>query len=313
MSVTETPLPPELEREIFQYTAELYPNAIPRLLCVAHRVLVWIEPMAYHTINVDSSKRFLAFMAASKVKPPEFFAKHARRILIDKSFAGPLKDACAALALCTNATRIAGVHDSLSRLLLPVIIPMRLERIALFLTDIFPKGISAVDLSLPCFQTLTHLDIYDSVSDEHDAMVYATKLCALPALTHLSLSDLVSWEAVQKLSQGYLEPDVVSPGQICPNMGTKWSRVLSKFVRTSIKLLGILGPNRVRTGTKAPSVLSGVLELCVRSAGVPVAAATVAPRPIKYPLRLGLHLSLEIENPVSTSSGSRKRLAAAYG
>ncbi|KAJ7065609.1 hypothetical protein C8F01DRAFT_1366564 [Mycena amicta] len=206
MSVTETRLPLELEREIFQYTAELYPNAIPRLLCVAHRVLVWIEPIAYHTIKVNSSRRFLAFLAATKSKSPEFFARHARRILIDESFDGPLEDVCAAPALCTKVTRLAGAGDFLGHLLLPVIIPMRLERIALSLSDIFPtaggRDLSAVDLSLPCFQTLTHLDISESVSDEHDAMVYATKLCALPVLTHLSLTDLVSWEAVQKLLQG---------------------------------------------------------------------------------------------------------------
>ncbi|KAJ7065685.1 hypothetical protein C8F01DRAFT_1249260 [Mycena amicta] len=80
MSVPGTRLPPDLEREIFEYTAELYPAAIPSLLCVAHRVLVWIEPIAYRTIDIDSSKHLSAFLAATKSKPAEFFAKHVQRI-----------------------------------------------------------------------------------------------------------------------------------------------------------------------------------------------------------------------------------------
>lgn len=33
--------PPELERELFETTAYRYPNEIPTLLRVAHRVLIW--------------------------------------------------------------------------------------------------------------------------------------------------------------------------------------------------------------------------------------------------------------------------------
>ncbi|KAJ7065598.1 hypothetical protein C8F01DRAFT_1126201 [Mycena amicta] len=205
MSVTDTRLPLELEREIFVYTAKLFPDTIPSLLCIAHRVLAWIEPIAYRTIQVNQSKRFSSFLAITKSKSPEFFAKHVQRILIDIEGAASesIEDVCAALALCTNVTRIAGARPPLSRVLLPVIAPMRLERIALFLTHIFSDGISEVDLSLPCFQTLTHFDVFDHLSlEEDDAMLYATKLCALPVLTHLSLNDMVPWEAVQKLLQG---------------------------------------------------------------------------------------------------------------
>ncbi|KAJ7065616.1 hypothetical protein C8F01DRAFT_1366569 [Mycena amicta] len=202
MSVPETRLPPDLEREIFEYTAELYPAAIPSLLCVAHRVLVWIEPIAYRTIQVNRSMRFSSFPAATKSKPPEFFAKHVQRIFIDSERTSePVKDVCAALALCTNVTRIAGARASLCRLLLPVIIPMRLERIALFLTHIFPESVSGIDLSLACFQTLTHFDVFDYLSPD-DAMSYASKICGLPVLTHLSLNNVVPWEAVEKLLQG---------------------------------------------------------------------------------------------------------------
>ncbi|KAJ7065608.1 hypothetical protein C8F01DRAFT_1366563 [Mycena amicta] len=204
MSVTDARLPRELEHEIFEYTAYLYPETIPSLLCVAHRVRVWCDRANRIPYNPNQQIQALLILpAATKSKPPEFFAKHVQRIFIDSERTSePVKDVCAALALCINVTRIAGVHASLSRLLLPVIIPMRLERIALFLTDIFPESIWAVDLGLSCFQTLTHFDVFDFMSDEGEALVYATKLCALPVLTHLSLNDMVPWEAVETLFQG---------------------------------------------------------------------------------------------------------------
>ncbi|KAJ7065602.1 hypothetical protein C8F01DRAFT_749784 [Mycena amicta] len=200
MSGTETLLPPELERAIFEYTAEFYPYAIPRLIRVAHRVLVWIEPIAYRRIEANSSRRFSSFLAASRSKPPEFFAQHVRTIFIRNSFDDPLEDACAALALCTSVTRIAGAGPLACQGLLPVIAPMRLERIALFLTHIFPS-IPTVDFGLPCFQTLTHFDVFDYLqpASEEEALVYAAKLCTLPVLTHLSLNGTVPWSAVEML------------------------------------------------------------------------------------------------------------------
>ncbi|KAJ7065601.1 hypothetical protein C8F01DRAFT_1249179 [Mycena amicta] len=194
-------LPPELEREIFEYTAELYPGVIPNLLCLAHRVFVWIEPIVYHTIYVDSSRRISSFLTATTSKPPEFFATHVRRIFIYNSVRSErsLEDARAALALCTNVTHIAGAGPLASPLLLPVLTPLRLERMALFLTHIFFDTAYDVDLTLLCFQTLTHVDVFDYLSDEDAAMDYVRKLCSLPVLTHLALNDEVSWEAVQTL------------------------------------------------------------------------------------------------------------------
>ncbi|KAJ7065681.1 hypothetical protein C8F01DRAFT_1228928 [Mycena amicta] len=209
MSVTETRLPPDLEREIFEYTADLYPATIPNLLCVAHRVLVWIEPILYRTVHI-SPEHISAFLTATKSKPPEFFAKHVQRLFIT-SFRDPqMDDTFAGLALCTGVTRMAGLGTLVCRSLLPVIAGMRLQRIALFLTHIFPSDADAddeheadeVDLSLPCFQTLTHFDVFDFLDMEAVALVHAAKLCTLPVLTHLSLNGTVPWSAVEMLLQG---------------------------------------------------------------------------------------------------------------
>lgn len=36
-------LPPELERHIFEYAAFLYPETMPHLMLVAHRVKIWFD------------------------------------------------------------------------------------------------------------------------------------------------------------------------------------------------------------------------------------------------------------------------------
>ncbi|KAJ6516533.1 hypothetical protein C8R47DRAFT_1063238 [Mycena vitilis] len=55
-------LPAELERYVFEQVALSRTVAIPRLLRVAQRVKIWIEPLLYRTIVVNTrSKRWLPF------------------------------------------------------------------------------------------------------------------------------------------------------------------------------------------------------------------------------------------------------------
>ncbi|KAF7296364.1 Zn(2)-C6 fungal-type domain-containing protein [Mycena chlorophos] len=202
-------LPPELEREIFEWTAVLHPWTIPHLLLTARRVHIWTEPLAYHTIRVDRSKRFTSFVdnALKGWKPPEFFAKHVRYIFVYVYVSIPsnLEDACRAVSLCVNATRIAGAGSLVGPHLIPVIQPMRLERVALFLSHLltYPDGAEKLPLELPCFQTVTHLDVFDTLPLENDeAKFYIEKLVALPVLTHLSLNDVAPWEELKMLLAG---------------------------------------------------------------------------------------------------------------
>ncbi|KAF7309312.1 Zn(2)-C6 fungal-type domain-containing protein [Mycena indigotica] len=197
-------LPPELEREIFEAAAEMDPPSIPRLLVVAKRVQLWIEPLAYHTVTVDDSKRFLSFLdnANGGWKPPAFFAQHVRYLFIHITTDDgvPLQPALSALKLCTGITRIAGAGPLVCRDLLPVLAGLRLERIALFLTHVFPE-LEEVDLGLACFQTLTHYDVFDYLPEHAQALMYVGKLALLPCLTHVSLNDDVPWPAVEELLQ----------------------------------------------------------------------------------------------------------------
>ncbi|KAJ7131271.1 hypothetical protein C8R44DRAFT_850069, partial [Mycena epipterygia] len=69
--------PPEREREIFEIAALLYPGAIPILLRVARRVLVWIEPLLYRVVYVNGHPPYSdmahALLRATTTKAPDFF------------------------------------------------------------------------------------------------------------------------------------------------------------------------------------------------------------------------------------------------
>ncbi|KAF7309233.1 Zn(2)-C6 fungal-type domain-containing protein [Mycena indigotica] len=194
-------LPPELEREIFEAAAEMDPLSIPQLLLVAKRVHLWIEPLAYHTVTVDDSMRFLSFLDNAKNgwKPPAFFAQHVRylRLFIHEEDI-PDEAILCALALCTGITRIGGAGPVVGPDLLPFLASLRLERIALSLTHVFPD-LEGVDLGLPCFQTLTHYDVFDDLSEHQQALRFVGQLALLPCLTHVSLNNDVPWPAVEEL------------------------------------------------------------------------------------------------------------------
>ncbi|KAJ7131416.1 hypothetical protein C8R44DRAFT_850141 [Mycena epipterygia] len=80
--------PPELEREIFESAAELYPDTIPSLLLVSQRVNEWIERIKYNTVTSSGSAgscRLSALRRAiqSDLKPASFFHKHVRHLFVD--------------------------------------------------------------------------------------------------------------------------------------------------------------------------------------------------------------------------------------
>ncbi|KAJ7633653.1 hypothetical protein DFH06DRAFT_1139986 [Mycena polygramma] len=74
----EPVFPPELEREILETTALMYPEVIPTLISVARRVFTWIEPLQYRVIILSDrtdtvdAVRALRLLDLMKSKPPEF-------------------------------------------------------------------------------------------------------------------------------------------------------------------------------------------------------------------------------------------------
>ncbi|KAJ7607238.1 hypothetical protein FB45DRAFT_948540 [Roridomyces roridus] len=186
MSSTMEPfLPVELEQEIFQTSALLYPDCIPRLLLVAHRVLVWIEPILYRVISLtgtEHSKLLLTF----RTKPTDFLRTRVRHVFADIPGAASTFTVNQVLRRTTELQSLA-VLSRTAPSVLDHLKPLRLQRLAIVLEPLFTEAGGTVDLTLPMFASLTHLDLFDPLLNLTDGG-WTSKLSVLPALTHLALS-----------------------------------------------------------------------------------------------------------------------------
>ncbi|KAJ7059516.1 hypothetical protein C8F01DRAFT_1144889 [Mycena amicta] len=151
-----------------------------RLLFVARRVLIWIEPLLYRTLHFDKASKFPSF----PTKPPHFFATHTRHVVLQS-----MQDQCRnseLLKLCTGVTHVSlstltplDFHDFLYALRQIQYLACHSDEFAL------PGSIMGGQAAtLPVFASLTHLELFDY--EFHPLLV---DFCAcLPALTHLALN-----------------------------------------------------------------------------------------------------------------------------
>ncbi|KAJ7059563.1 hypothetical protein C8F01DRAFT_1370464 [Mycena amicta] len=187
MAAAHPRLPTELEREILEITARLYPEMRYKLLFVARRVLIWIERLLYRTINFDGSK-----YPRIPTKPPHFFATHTRHIVLDWYESSEVPK------LCTGVTHVALIPGAVPEFL------RNLRQLQFFIchSDELQVWARTVDgASLPVFASLTHLELFD-----HKSTPFIEGFCArLPALTHLALAATTlkfnGWTTMEHLLQ----------------------------------------------------------------------------------------------------------------
>ncbi|KAJ7052053.1 hypothetical protein C8F01DRAFT_998886 [Mycena amicta] len=198
MSAYDEPrLPLELEREIFETTALIDPSTIPPLLRVARRVLIWVEPLLYRTLNVgEDSPRVQQFHAASS-KPPAFLAQAVRCVVLHTGYDDDTVSRT--LSLCTGCTRLAVDGNRSARELLPILSTLPIQRLAGFLCSTLdlmnvPEDIAAH----PLLRCLTHLDLFDSIRS-HEVLPIVDALPSLPFLTHLAISQSGPLDPVREL------------------------------------------------------------------------------------------------------------------
>ncbi|KAJ7132711.1 hypothetical protein C8R46DRAFT_655823 [Mycena filopes] len=169
--------PLDLEREIFETTAELYPATRTTLLRVARRVLVWIEPLLYRVVCVKQRRhRYDAALPALLNKPAEFCRLAVRHLLLD----APGEISHKLLKLCSSVTDLGlGGSFQLDPAVLPTLAEMRLQRLTV--------NIQALggDMTHPSFSFLTHLTILAHYSATLRLIV--EQIPTLPALTHLTV------------------------------------------------------------------------------------------------------------------------------
>ncbi|KAJ7461198.1 hypothetical protein FB451DRAFT_1371429 [Mycena latifolia] len=192
--------PPELEREIFETAAILYPTTLPKLLRVARRVLSWLEPMLYNMIQIMGLEKkresHIALLRVIDMKP-DFFphaVRHMYLFPVHWSFfcAPPSKDAWTDLELhkvlraCASVVDIVVIGNPTTPLLLPML-EMRPKRLAMF----FGAQDRGIDLSLPFFRNISHFLFSDCDEQDTDLDLDSSQfrnLCRLPVLTHVALT-----------------------------------------------------------------------------------------------------------------------------
>ncbi|KAJ7435864.1 hypothetical protein FB451DRAFT_1571296 [Mycena latifolia] len=192
---TDPVFPPELEQEIFETTALMHPGTMPALLRVARRIHIWIEPLLYAVVRVNSHPPHYdmaqAVLRASKSSRTRTLFRFVRHLFLETPSIWDPEATREVLKLCTSLMDFAS-NISLDPTLLPVLGELRLRTLSTACSDLF-GGPHLVDFKHPAFAGLTHLDLFDDIR-QHLHM--RAQIPLLPC-THLSLNDEVPWDVVQ--------------------------------------------------------------------------------------------------------------------
>ncbi|KAJ7488998.1 hypothetical protein FB451DRAFT_1223457 [Mycena latifolia] len=157
--------PSDLEREIFETAAELYPETIynPSLLLVAKRVYEWIERIKFRAVTSDAFSpacplRLLQKAIRLNNKPAKFFHDRVRHLFISASREDELQTI---LSACTGLRSLV-LGGWAGPSILPSLAGVQLRRLSISLDKLY-DGIDDIDLSHPAFTFVTHLESFDAV------------------------------------------------------------------------------------------------------------------------------------------------------
>ncbi|KAJ6454204.1 hypothetical protein C8R45DRAFT_1038351, partial [Mycena sanguinolenta] len=184
--------PPELEREIFEATATLFPRFIPTLLRICHRVHVWIEPLLYRVAVISSLSLSTHWLTLLESKA-SLLRIGVRHILIQTYHAsGSMNEYRNLLTACTESINIS-IGGEIDLNFLRGLYEMRPRRLAFTVPDMFfTCGLGG--FNHPLFESVTHLDLYHGSELEANGLIWETwsNLASIPALTHLALSQSIA-------------------------------------------------------------------------------------------------------------------------
>ncbi|KAJ6558035.1 hypothetical protein B0H19DRAFT_1149558 [Mycena capillaripes] len=183
-------LPVELEREIFERAAFLYPECMPQLLLVAQRAKTWIQPVMYQVLSIHPHGqrtslfrlplRTLARLVTVSPKCLRDYTRHVCFVEMPHvDFVTDLLSRCEATVNIAFVNPTPGSHVHL----LPIFSTLPLQRLSANLRQLFTSE-KAADFAHPLFSRITHLDILDFWQSD-DWWDWAG-LAQTPQLTHLS-------------------------------------------------------------------------------------------------------------------------------
>ncbi|KAJ7106385.1 hypothetical protein C8R44DRAFT_806113 [Mycena epipterygia] len=157
-----------------------------------------LEPFLYNVVKVGPGHILPAIIAASKSKPDNFLHESVRHVLLVPMDVWQLarseyKTVSAVLSLFTGMEDSTALGDVKPINMLEIFATVRLRRLGMDLRKIMG---GPINLTLPCFSSLTHLDsMWGAWAD----------LAVLPRLTHLCLHDVVPaniWRMVGRTCPG---------------------------------------------------------------------------------------------------------------
>ncbi|KAJ7159205.1 hypothetical protein C8R43DRAFT_994160 [Mycena crocata] len=161
--MAEAVFPVELEREILETAALLYPCEMPTFLRVAQRVLIWIEPLLYRVIRIGKGPRnrevAAAILNATRPKPASFF-KCVRHLRMQRTSPCTLDEVREVLKVCTSVVSLC-LFDALSNPgILPVLARMQIQQLSISFEGLF-WGSMAIDWQQAPFNSITYLHDFD--------------------------------------------------------------------------------------------------------------------------------------------------------
>ncbi|KAF7371120.1 hypothetical protein MSAN_00747200 [Mycena sanguinolenta] len=171
-------LPPEIEREIFEITAQFPGNAV-NLVLVARRTQIWIERLIYDTVILSDEEICNKFMRTLDSRPPQFFADNVRSLCVP----GDVGALCTmrVLKACQGVVNLAIWLDKPQDTpLFPFISSLRPTRLSVNMHGLYGSGCKP-DFKHPFFSNITHLELVDWLT-------WAAYIGSLsPHLTHLAV------------------------------------------------------------------------------------------------------------------------------
>ncbi|KAK0496198.1 hypothetical protein EDD18DRAFT_1169216 [Armillaria luteobubalina] len=211
-------LPLELEWEIFELTARVYPAEACRLLLVSRRVYAWVEPILYETVVLGGESPLLnrkahyKFLRTVGSKPAEFFGRVVKRLCL--TYHAHNESAMRLLHQCTGVTSLACWSPT-------TLSPSSLGSIASFRSLRYLSIPIAYFMNLPVFSNpscdwhhrLTHLEIIIPAAQLHQLQpLMVQRLRGLPSLTHLGFLDFpnsLEYDFVPSLLEEHTTLEVV--------------------------------------------------------------------------------------------------------
>ncbi|KAJ6454201.1 hypothetical protein C8R45DRAFT_1222953 [Mycena sanguinolenta] len=181
--------PLELEREIFEATAMLFPAFIPKLLLVCHRVHVWIEPLLYRVLVISPDSLHSTLLNSVESKAP-LLQTAVRHLLIQGYH--PAAKYRALVTACLSVVNLS-IDGEIDVAILKGLDKMRLRTLAFTIPEMFFTP-DFDGFAHPLFMSITHLDLYHGSETEEHQFDWETwsGLASIPGLTHLALSHRIA-------------------------------------------------------------------------------------------------------------------------